>query len=61
MNFSAKDEDIQCALDCFIGNQLAGGGWSSGYGKSRDEDLDQWVTLAVCRVLKHFLGKKESD
>jgi len=51
--FTWDDTDIQRGILWFIDNQGEDGLWNAGYEKRPDMDL--WVSLAVCRVLKRFL------
>ena len=52
LGFDREDLDIMKGLDWFIQNQEANGLWKAYYEKRPEMDL--WVSLAVCRVLKHF-------
>lgn len=54
MGFTRDDADIQRGISWFIQNQGVNGLWKASYEKRPDMDL--WVSLAVCRVLKRFLG-----
>jgi len=55
MEFPGDDPDVQKALEWFVQNQENDGGWKSAYGKGENKASDQWITYAVCRVLKYFL------
>ena len=50
------DDEIRSALDWFIQHQEADGTWRSSYGGLKGMNPNLWVTLAVCRVLKHYLS-----
>jgi hypothetical protein len=55
LGFSAADEDIQRGLDWFRTNQETSGLWPTGYGKGgKAGTAEQWVGLAICRVLKRY-------
>ena len=51
------DEHVEKALDWFIENQATDGLWHAAYGGASRGESNEWVTLAVCRVLKHFIGE----
>lgn len=53
IGFQANDEDIQKAIRWFIINQNENGSWNASYGGKNDH-ADEWVTLAVCRILMGF-------
>ena len=55
IGFTAADKDIQRGIGWFVENQQADGCWKASYG-GRGSHADAWVTLAICRVLKGFLG-----
>ena len=55
MKFNRTDPDVAKALEWFIENQTEDGMWRSYYGGASKGFSDEWVTLAVCRVLKYFL------
>ena len=54
IGFDRDDTDVKKGLGWFISHQNPDGGWSSGYGRKKTSESDQWITLAVCRVLKGF-------
>ena len=49
------DAQIGMGLDWFINNQGDDGLWKAYYEKR--PEMDSWVSLAVCRVLKLFFGE----
>lgn len=53
MGLTRDDTDIQKGIHWFIENQGKDGLWKASYEKRPDMDL--WVSLAVCRVLKRYL------
>ena len=53
MGFTRDDADIQKGIRWFIENQGKNGLWKASYEKRPDMDL--WVSLAVCRMLKRYL------
>lgn len=55
MGFTRDDADIQKGIRWFIENQGEDGLWKASYEKRPDMDL--WVSLAVCRVLKRYLDE----
>lgn len=57
LEFAKDDPQIKTALDWFLVNQHEDGIWRSPF-KMLDRELDLWVTLAACRVLKRFYEKK---
>lgn len=56
MEFDRDDSEIDRALEWFITHQSTDGLWRSYYGGASKGFSDEWVTLAVCRVMKYFLG-----
>jgi hypothetical protein len=56
MEFDRNDSEINRALEWFITHQSSGGLWRSYYGGASKDFSDEWVTLAVCQVMKYFLG-----
>jgi hypothetical protein len=56
LGFSAKDVDIQKALDWLVANQESNGLWKARYVSGGDKDIHHWTTLQVCRVLRRCLG-----
>jgi len=54
LGFKRSDEDVRRGLDWFITNQQDDGLWKASYEKH--PEMNQWVTLAVCRVFKYFYG-----
>ena len=55
LGFTRDDADIAKGLDWFIQHQEEGGLWKAYYEKRPEMDL--WVSLAICRVLKYFFGE----
>jgi hypothetical protein len=56
LGFPLEDEDIQKGIDWFIQSQDASGIWRSNYGGVQYQDINLWTTLAICRILKHYLA-----
>jgi hypothetical protein len=54
LGFRREDSDVEKALGWFARNQEASGLWRASYGNPKDENVELWVALAVCRVLKRF-------
>lgn len=55
LGFSTDHKKVKEGLKWFSDNQRPDGTWRSSYeGKTGDADL--WVSYAVCRMLKSFLG-----
>ncbi|HSP08972.1 MAG TPA: prenyltransferase/squalene oxidase repeat-containing protein [Candidatus Dormibacteraeota bacterium] len=52
----ATDVEVAMGLDWLVSHQRATGLWQSGYGKTTDVLVNHWVTFAVARVLKRFIG-----
>jgi squalene cyclase len=50
-----EDKDIQKSISWIVDNQNPNGTWNASYG-GKNRHADEWVTLAICRVLKAFLG-----
>jgi hypothetical protein len=55
LGFDREDSDITKGLEWFIQNQEVEGLWKACYEKRPEMDL--WVSLAVCRVLKYYFGE----
>lgn len=56
MEFDGQDAGIQKGIRWFIENQNSDGCWPASYGGASRGEAHEWVTLAVCRVLKYFFG-----
>jgi len=54
--FKSYDPRIRKGLEWFRENQNPGGTWTSSY-EAKDPDADGWITYAVCRMVKSFLGE----
>lgn len=52
LGFSKDDPGIDAAVTWLIANQSESGLWKSPF-KGRDDD--EWLTLAICRILKRLL------
>lgn len=64
IGISRDDSDICKALDWLIAHQQAGGLWKLSYSKkhkntanSKTREMQLWVSLAICRILKRLLGR----
>lgn len=55
MEFNHSDPDVQKGLDWFINNQSPDGLWQASFGGASRGNSNEWVSLAICRVLKYFL------
>lgn len=55
MGYSQNDFDIKKGLDWLLENQSSDGLWRYGFVIAKERELDYWITLAVCRVLKRYL------
>ena len=51
IGFRAGDPDIARGVAWFIDNQEANGLWNTGHNRPKHPDSDQWVGLAICRML----------
>ncbi len=65
MGIPADDSDIRNALGWLVEHQRGDGLWDVSYSKihkapenSRTQEQKLWVTLAICRVLKRFYGRR---
>lgn len=61
LGFAADDEDVQKGLRWFVDNQQADGRWRTSYEQTKRQErtakerwTGNWVSLAVCRVLRRF-------
>lgn len=55
LGFTRDDARIARGLEWFYTHQQPSGSWISSYDGT-DPETDSWVTLAVCCMLKKFLG-----
>lgn len=53
--FKPQDPRIRAGLEWFRNNQNPSGTWNSSYD-GKDPDANGWITFAVCRMVKSFLG-----
>jgi hypothetical protein len=63
MGFPEDDGDVQKGLDWFVSNQQDDGLWKTSYELAKRREVTAkekgamlWVGLAVCRILRRFLG-----
>jgi hypothetical protein len=61
MGYAAEDVDIEVGLDWLIANQDERGLWKAVLVKAGDEDIDLWVSLAVCRVFSRLTQLARSN
>ena len=61
IGFTLDDEEISAGLSWFTKKQNNDGGWRLSLLKNKSiPDLDNWVTLAICRVFTRFYENLES-
>ncbi|MBN2387578.1 MAG: hypothetical protein JXB85_11205 [Anaerolineales bacterium] len=59
LGFERMDQEVARGLEWFIENQAEDGLWDTGYGSGERAARNRaWVGLAVCRVLKRYLGEE---
>ncbi|MFW9993835.1 MAG: hypothetical protein ACFFD4_17455 [Candidatus Odinarchaeota archaeon] len=56
LGFTVSVPKIQTALNWFTDRQQSNGSWELKLLKTKDKDLPQWISLAICRILKRFYG-----
>jgi len=56
LGFSKDDPQIEKALHWLTTKQEENGLWKSSYEKAKDKEINLWVSLAICRMLKRFYG-----
>jgi len=52
--FSISDQKITEGIQWLIDQQEENGGWKSAY-EQKNQPVNLWVSLAICRVLKYYL------
>ncbi len=63
LGFSADDPDMDQGLQWFFDHRQTDGLWECAYGgksvaRSQDYSLERvWISLKICRMLKHFLDR----
>jgi hypothetical protein len=61
IGFTLDDEEISAGLSWFTEKQSVDGGWRLSLLKGKSiPNLDDWVTLAICRVFKRFYENLET-
>ncbi len=55
LGFISSDPRVRKGLEWFRENQKPDGTWTSSYD-GKDPEADLWITFAVCRMVKAFLG-----
>ncbi len=55
LGFISSDPRVCKGLEWFCENQKPDGTWTSSYD-GKDPEADLWITFAVCRMVKAFLG-----
>jgi hypothetical protein len=62
LGFKQDDSDISKGLQWFLDNRKEDGLWECSCGEkkvtqSKNYSLERiWISLRICRMLKHFLG-----
>jgi hypothetical protein len=56
-----EDPQIKNAVEWFVGKQEKSGLWKLSMLRGKDKDLNLWICLAICRVLRRFCTSKDSD
>ena len=54
LGFKLQDPQIKKAIDWLINAQQENGLWNVHLVRGKDKDLNLWIALAMCRVLKRF-------
>jgi hypothetical protein len=54
IGLSPQDERIAAGIEWFVNAQREDGTWRLKYLRDGDKDVDLWVHLAICRMLKRF-------
>ena len=54
LGFKMEEPQIKKALDWFINVQNENGLWNVHLVRGKDKDLNLWIALAICRVIKRF-------
>jgi hypothetical protein len=53
LHFNSGDPDVRGGLEWFIDHQGPHGMWQEGRNRPKGPHADQWVALAVCRILRN--------
>lgn len=56
--YKRRDRSISRGLQWFVDNQEENGMWRTGRNHPKSKYSDQWVALAVCRVLKAYFDTR---
>ena len=54
LEFKMQGPQIKKAIDWFINAQEEDGSWNVHLVRGKDKDLNLWIALAICRVVKRF-------
>ncbi|MGD0451075.1 MAG: hypothetical protein ABSA79_08505 [Candidatus Bathyarchaeia archaeon] len=54
LGFKIEEPQIKKAIDWLINSQNENGLWNVHLVRGKDKDLNLWITLAICRVVKRF-------
>jgi hypothetical protein len=54
LGFRMMEPQIKKAVDWFINSQSENGLWKVPLLRGKDKDLNLWIALAICRVIKRF-------
>ncbi|MGD0451942.1 MAG: hypothetical protein ABSA79_12935 [Candidatus Bathyarchaeia archaeon] len=52
--FEMQEPQIKKAIDWLINAQQENGLWNVHLVRGKDKDLNLWIALEICRVLKRF-------
>jgi hypothetical protein len=54
LGFKMEQPQIKKAMDWLINAQNEGGSWNLHLVRGKDKDLNLWIALAICRIVKRF-------
>lgn len=61
LEFKMDDPQIKTAIEWFITRQHESGLWKVSMLRGKDRDLNLWICLAICRVIKRFCANEDSE
>jgi hypothetical protein len=54
LRFTTNDPHVKKAIEWLVAKQQKTGSWNLTILKGKDKEVNRWMSLAICRVIKRF-------
>jgi hypothetical protein len=61
LGFKMEDQQVKNAIEWFVDKHDKSGLWKGSILRGKDKDLNLWICLAICRVLRRFCTNTNSE